>query len=315
MEFRNYDGSMKPQVVRLFSREYGTPDAEVARRLDHFFEHPFQKERCLALVAMNGQQVIGFQGVFYWPYMFDGKLYRSLQAGNSLVHPDFRGRGVFQKLLQYTDERVNALQADFMLGFANKRSRNSYVRNNWQNILDLRWYVKVINPVKSFFKAGPLNLSDEFDYSRGCVVDTPGRFVLAKNDDVINWRTSYPGSSAYAYYSCGNKHQATFALKFLSRRKRLRELMIGDFRCDTNDANFIRQSFKSLILKTRRLKSISILTIALSSSGNALATTLAQLGFRATNKRLHFILKNLSGDESVCRPELWNPYYADGDVW
>src|SRR5437764_9099670 len=302
MEFGNYNRTMRQQVSHLFSREYGVAEREVAQRLDHFYEHPFQKHRCLPLVAINGNQVIGFQGLFYWPYKFDRTTYRSLQAVDGLIHPDFRGRGIYQQLLEYADERVAALGADFMVGFSNKASRNSLVRNKWQNILDLQWYVKLINPVTSLFRVAAPKLSDQFDYSREFVDQAPGSFHLADDADFTNWRAAYSAGAAYAYYSLTGKNRATFALKFATRRKYLRELIIGDFRCDTNDAEFIYQAFKSLILKTRRLKSISILTIALNSNSDALSITIGRLGFSPINKRINFIVKALGGDSSVYKP-------------
>jgi len=315
MEFGSYDRAMRSQVARLFSYEYRGDEREFARHLDDLYEHPFQRHRCLPVVAINGSRVVGFQGLFHWPYKFGGRTYRSLQAGDSLIHHDFRGRGIFQQLLEYADEHVAKLGAHFMVGFSNKASRNSYVRNKWQNILDLQWYVKIINPITSLFRMTAPNLSDQFDCSREFEVEERETFRLSNDADFTNWRADYSADTTYACYSWTGKHRATFALKFSTRRKYLRELIIGDFRCETNDAEVIFEAFESLILKTQRLKSISILTIALNSNSNALSGVIGRLGFRPINKRIHFIVKDLSGDASVYKPELWNPSCADIDVW
>jgi GNAT superfamily N-acetyltransferase len=146
MEIRLYEDWMKQQVHQLFSKQYGRTDDEVAMTMEQFYEHPFQKDKCIRLVAMDGDKVAGFQSLFFWPYQKNGKLYHSFQSGNSLVHPDYRGKGVFQQLLRYLDDYNKNLNIDFLMGFPVQMSYGSFMKCNWDNPLNLVWYIRFLNP-------------------------------------------------------------------------------------------------------------------------------------------------------------------------
>src|SRR5689334_1140363 len=115
---------MRDQVAELFSLQYGFNKEEFARKMDRFYDHPFQKDRCIRVVALDGEKVAGFQSFFYWPYAFKGKTFNSYQSGNSLVHPDYRGKKIFQKLLNFVDEKKQELRIDFLMGFPVEDSYN-----------------------------------------------------------------------------------------------------------------------------------------------------------------------------------------------
>ena len=62
------------------------------------------------------------------------------------MHPDYRGKGIFQKLLSYLDNHQKELNIDFLIGFPIIDSKNSLLRNNWVNLFNLQWYIKLLNP-------------------------------------------------------------------------------------------------------------------------------------------------------------------------
>src|SRR5687768_7265779 len=99
MDIVLYENWMKSQVAELFSRQYGIERQAFTQLMDNFYDHPFQAKKSIRIVAKEGDTIVGFQSFFYWPYDYQGRTYNSFQSGNSLVHPDHRGKGIFQKLL------------------------------------------------------------------------------------------------------------------------------------------------------------------------------------------------------------------------
>ena len=92
MEIGLYEDWMRLQVSKMFSNEYHIKEEIFADLMEKFYEHPFQKDKCILIVAKEGQIITGFQSFFFWPYEMNGKTYNSYQSGNSLVHPNFRGK-------------------------------------------------------------------------------------------------------------------------------------------------------------------------------------------------------------------------------
>ena len=142
---------MRPQVSALFSAQYGTELSVVEKTQEGFYGHSFQREKSIRIVALDGTKVIGFQSLFYWPYQKDGVNYNSLQSGNSLVHPEYRGKGIFQTLLQFLDDYNKDLKIDFLVGFPVEASFKSFLKNKWSNPFDLVWQMKIINPFGFLF--------------------------------------------------------------------------------------------------------------------------------------------------------------------
>jgi hypothetical protein len=152
MNIKLYEEWMKPQVVKLFSIQYGRPEEEVSSTMEAFYNHAFQQTKCIRLVALEGDCVCGFQSLFYWPYQKNGKTYNSYQSGNSLVDPAYRGKGNFQKLLSYIDDNSSNLNIDFLMGFPVEMSFGSFMKKKWSNPFNLTWHICFLNPFACFFQ-------------------------------------------------------------------------------------------------------------------------------------------------------------------
>src|SRR5438876_877685 len=95
---------MKDQVAALFELEYAIPEKEFSKFMMRLYDHEFQSKKSIKIVAVDGKKVVGFQSFFYWPYSFNNKTFNSYQSGNSLVHPDHRGKRLFSRMLNFIYE-------------------------------------------------------------------------------------------------------------------------------------------------------------------------------------------------------------------
>lgn len=317
MEIKLYENWMQPQVNRLFSLQYGRTEAEVAETMDQFYEHPFQKEKCIRLVAMDGDVVTGFQSLFYWPYQKDGKVFHSFQSGNSLVHPDYRGKGIFQKLLNYLDEYNKDLQIDFLMGFPVQMSYGSFMKNRWVNPFNIQWKLKIINPLGFLFSHKDITAS--FDKIPEPVHSyTPaGTYRLLRNDAFENWINASRDQEPYCFFHYREQNELVrFALKVYKRSRWMNELIIGDIRATSFNEALLQTAFQNLISKCRISFRVSVLTIALNEKGpTPIGAVLAATGFMNTNKSIYFITKSYTDDQDITNPSSWELYRSDVDTW
>ena len=316
MEIGLYEGWMKPQVAQLFNKQYGVSEDDFAKLIDDFYELPFQKNKCIRIIAREGDLIIGFQSFFYWPYTFNNQTYNSYQSGNSLVHENYRGKGIFQKLLNYIDEHSKKLEIDFLVGFPVEQSKNSFIRNNWKNILNLRWYLKIINPAAFLFNFKELHQSfDALPLVKA--EDSVSNFLrLHKTEEFNTWRNNY-SSAVYFYYNYTKGDQTiTFQLKSNKRNKWFNELIIGDIACSSFDYQLIKEAFIGLKIKIRKKLSVTSLTIALNEhTENPLKSILKNLGYIRTKKEIYFIIKSFSDNITIEDPSKWILYRSDIDTW
>jgi hypothetical protein len=310
-----YESWMLPQVAAMFSAQYGVPADEFALLVQKFYEHPFQATKCIRVVALDGEKVAGFQSFFYWPYERNGKVFNSFQSGNSLVHPDYRGKGLFQKLLDYVEVHREELNIDFLMGFPVEESYKSFIRNKWENPFDLHWFIRLVNPFSFLFGKPERKLAKRFSpesFAAGFTHEDS--FIrLHASPAFAEWRKSYATGNYYQHTFREGKNEARFSMKLNRRKKILTELIIGDVQSSTYEAEFLSKAFSDL---KRRTRCVTFLSIAVNSNSKATSTDfLRSCGFKPITKKIYFIIKPFKEIDGIRDNTNWLVFRSDIDTW
>lgn len=309
---------MKPQVAKLFQDEYKISDTEFEKFMSRLYEHPFQKDKCIQIVAIEGEKVIGFQSFFYWPYSFEGKKFHSYQSGNSLVHPDYRGKRLFARMLDFIHQNPVGNEIDFLMGFPVQASYNSFLKNGWINLFDLKWSVNLMNPIGFLFSKRNLNK----------YFIKPGQAIINQNPELIGlseenlyrvWKTQlvYEPENYYEFVFNNTNNKVVFDLKIQTRKKIINELIIGNIRFENCSSDSIEKAIKALIKATRKSMCVSLLSVALNDQYDNpnLSGIFSKLGFKRIENKIYFIIKPIKVKDTVLNPKLWNIGRADIDTW
>lgn len=318
MEIGLYQEWMKPQIAELFSKQYGVGVNEFSKLIDDFYEHPYQKQKCIRIVATEEKVVIGFQSFFYWPYCFKGITYNSYQSGNSLVHQDYRGKGVFQKLLLYLDNHQKELNIDFLVGFPVIESKNSFIRNNWVNLFNLNWYIKILNPFSFLLPININKMKRVFEETQNVLTENKDQICLSSSNEFKQWRHNYSSAENYLFFTYTEKDKSIqFQMKLVKRKKIIKELQIGEIKTNyNNDPQFIINGLNALIKNARKLSFVSILTIALNEAADSsLQQSLLKTTFKRSDKSIFFIIKPFIDLNELLEKEKWIIYRSDIDTW
>lgn len=315
-----YEDSMFDQVVDLMVTQYGRPREKEAAAFRAFYEAPFQQPHGIRLVALDGDIVCGFQSYFYWPYTHEGVMLRTFQSGNSLVSPDYRGRQIFARLLNFLGETEDRPEIDFLMGFPVEMSYGSFLRNGWSNPLDLSWYVRPVRPLSILRGARPTAGDWRFDTTPDALdaVYPEAQFALAKHLPFQEWRARYDEDREPHYYFHHRANGGTiqFALK-PNQRGRATELIVGDVIRDSMDPELLASGVRELIRATRRHRFVTMLSVALNaeSRDQSVAHAFRRRGFLKIRKKIYFIVKTLDGRKDVLDPTRWHLMRSDIDTW
>jgi GNAT superfamily N-acetyltransferase len=319
MDIVLYEEWMKPQIARLFSVQYGIKEEDFSELIGNFYEHPFQKDKCIRIVALEGKAVIGFQSFFYWPYLLNGMVVNSYQSGNSLVHEHHRGKGIFQKLLNYVDEHKDKLAIDVFIGFPVDQSVGSFIRNKWINIFNLQWFVKSVNPLSVLFPLNVKKLNIHFppvevaDHSASST-----EFLKLSHTMAFNaWRaTHYDPAKYFSFVYKKGRDELILKLKTNIRKKIIKELIIGDVITSSYELSFLEEAFQEFLKKAKKIYSLSIISIAYNTNADdRLSIVLAGKGFKKIDKQIYFCVKPFSGNASFTDASKWMVYRGDIDTW
>lgn len=313
---------MKEMVAKLFIQEYKIEHSSFVRLFENFYEHTYQNERCIRVVALDENRVVGFQSFFYWPYEFQGKQINAYQSGNSLVHPDYRGQGIFQKLLHHIDEFHEHLKVDCLMGFPIDVSVGSLLRNGWKNIFNLNWQVRpcsVFSILRKFDgqklqKAlgvihEDLNTPEELSYSESIRLNVDFGF--------IQWRRNYSTSSNYFEfrYQRGQSN-IVFELKINIRKRYIKELIIGRISCHSKDHSKLSEAIAALCRAVRKSGQISIISIGYNKAGDsALESALQKNRFKKIKNEIFFCVKPFKDKDTLLNAVNWQVYRGDIDTW
>lgn len=314
-----YESHMKPQVAALFSAQYNVPLHDFSSLMDHFYDHPYQAGKCIRIVALQGEKVIGFQSFFFWPYVRNGKTFHAYQSGNSLVHPDYRGKGIFQLLLNHLEAHRNDFAIDFLLGFPIQASRNSLLRNGWKNNFDLEWFVLPLVSPASFFGDEKKKLARAFAVQSDLSIEenAAGHFRLSDEKQFTDWRKAYSTQQLYFYHVYRENGKAIeFTLKPSRRKKVIRELVLGNVRTESTDAAFLKNAFRDLIAAVKKSGAAAFVSFACNAQSNYTGTEiLTSCGFRKIERKIFFAVKPFTDDASVEDASKWILYRSDIDTW
>jgi GNAT superfamily N-acetyltransferase len=315
MIIQKYEDWMRPQVVALFDLEYQTGIDSFDTLFGSFYEHPYQREQCIRLVALDGERVAGFQSFFYWPVVHHGKTLRSYQSGNSLVHPDYRGKGIFGKLLRYIHQPESGFEFDLLLGFPVEASYNSFMRNEWLNPFNLQWYVRMSHPFRSLLTKPDQSLRSALGTRSSCdfTADTRTTYVEQtqqfdayrfgyETGEFYRWNTSQGGGDAYA------------ELKFQTRKRIIKELVIGKFLVTQHDALFIEQSMHQLVKDIEANAHFTMISMAVNPQDALLTAALEKSGFKPIDRKIYFIAKGPYAQEIKAWSDWWM-FRSDIDTW
>lgn len=314
-----YEDWMKSQVAQMFSVQYNVPPKDFSDLIDNFYDHPYQKEKCIRIAAVEGEKVIGFQSFFYWPYFSNGKLNHTFQSGNSLVNPAYRGKGIFQQLLNYLEEHREKFGIDFLIGFPIQASRNSLIRNGWKNILDLEWYIDSSTPLFSLLGDETKKLSRTFTKQPSASIKENANegFRLSDEKEFLEWRKCYSATQEYFYHVfTENGKSAEFTLKPSRRKRIIRELIIGNVRTENNDPVFMKRAFRDLQVAVKKSGAVAFLSFACNPSSKYISPKfLSEISFRKIDKKIFFAVKLFAENHPAEDPSKWILFRSDIDTW
>ena len=315
MEILAYQDWMRPQVVKMFVAEYGGSESEFEKLFVHFYESPFQKEKCIRIVAVEGDVVGGFQSFFYWPLRKGSETIRAWQSGNSLVQPNFRGKGLFAKMLDYIHLPESGFNAELLIGFPVEMSYNSFIRNKWKNPFDLRWYIKLGYPLRSILRFGSTHIQQSV-FSRNT-----DSFNVMDNDIHVEHSTAFD-SYRFAYQKgeygrCvmeENGVKILIEFKIQIRKKIIRELVIGKVLFSNSQQHEKTILFDKALKRMGKALRPTLYSIAINENYQTLKECVESNGFKKHEKKIYFIAKGKVADNINDWGD-WNLQRADIDTW
>lgn len=316
MNILRYEDWMRPQVIQMFVQEYGVKFGEFEQLFIHFYESDFQRDRSIRIVAVEGDKVGGFQSFFYWPLSKNNVIIPAWQSGNSLVHPDFRGKGLFAKMLDHIHRPESGFDAEFLTGFPVEMSYNSFIRNKWNNLFNLQWYVKPASPLLSLMRYGSTVIHPDYENATHGDFSTDDEILrVSQTTDFDRYRSGYQSGDHGRLIISSHGLECRIDFKIQIRKKIIRELIVGKILFNSwNNPQRCLELFREAMKKLNVKHRPTLFSIACNPHYEALAQLIASTGFRKIDRSIYFITKGRNAAQFQDARQ-WDIQRADIDTW
>lgn len=247
-------------------------------------------------------------------------MFDAYQSGNSIIAKDWRGRGIFGRLLKRLDEIVDDAGVDFLVGFPVDASLGSFLRRGWTNVLDLEWRAKMIHPLSVLRLRRTEAIENPFDSAPQPLLAKPlaDTIVLAESTEFAAWRSQFRTPTAHGYFRYGSVgRRVQFDLR-LKERGRLVILVIGGMKCETADLGALRDGLKALLGQLRKYPQITLVAVALNPyvAEGRLKSILTGMWFLPLCQKIHFVAKAVRQlSELIADRRRWMLHRSDIDTW
>jgi len=212
-----------------------------------FRDNPFGK--AILTVAEINNRIIAINNLWPWEFNIRGSVLKALQPCDSVVHKDFRGKGIFKMMRIHGLEIARAQDFKFMFNFPNENSLLANLSLGWHFQGKIAWWVKVLKPVKvlqgilSPGKTEPVIIDKKYYIDLNAVnhiaqknISYDGFLKINRTPGFHEWRyIKHPYRSyGMVLYDQGNK--ATAAIFTINQNGKNREMVIVDIIGSTDNA-------------------------------------------------------------------------------
>lgn len=194
--FRKYNDGDFENYKKLYKNVYSKEIDEKFFRWKHAMSILINKRPIIYLVLNEKRKVIGANSFFATKLVYKGKEYLVVQSGDTMVLEEYRGKGLFKKIINFAMEDLKNSGCDAIFGFANSNSYPGFMKLGFESLYKINLFVKVLN-YKAMLK-GKLGdkpfidiIGKTFDTAAKLFMHISGKFNIEKaellRNEVINY--------------------------------------------------------------------------------------------------------------------------------
>jgi GNAT superfamily N-acetyltransferase len=202
----------------------------------------------LIICAKDKDKIVSFNSWIPWEFVHNDHTYLAYQSGESATYEEYRGKGIWGRVLRYADQVATERNIDFLYGFPSTMSYRAFYKADYCPIGIFNYRLRLINP---FIK----NEASKTDYNFD---DFPPQTLYEKNKitpmndaDYFEWRYLKNSKHYDVIKYVENNNQALFIVNqedYFNKRFRVKicELLLLDCHFTSYNQIFMENAFKYL---------------------------------------------------------------------
>lgn len=132
IEYRFATMDTAQQQVDLFNNVFHI-GANLASWSRKHLNNPLHK-RCMVMAAFDGEKIVGINSFIAMDYEYRGEIFHAVQSCDTAVDPDYRGKGIFSRMIVSATEAFKEEGVDLLVGYPNQNSFPGFLKMGWQEV-------------------------------------------------------------------------------------------------------------------------------------------------------------------------------------
>ena len=125
-------------------------EGKIPRHADYWVwkhhRNPFGTSPCLLAEAEG--RLVGLRVFMRWDWLAQGTAWPAIRAVDTATHPEWRGKGIFNRLTLALVERMTAEGMAFVFNTPNDQSRPGYLKMGWVDVGRVTVHVRISRPLR-----------------------------------------------------------------------------------------------------------------------------------------------------------------------
>ncbi len=311
--YRSYRDGDETAILDLYNRVF-TKQQSLSQWRWAYRSNP--SGRVDISLAFDGQQLIAQSAGIPLQQSHEGRAVRMSRIQNVLVHPDYRGRGVFTQSLLHLTEHLQAHDVDFVLTFPNDNSVPGFLRTGaYERAFDLfQFCLDASSAIEDAGERLAVEIEDSPVFRDGDI-DFIGRMLAPfaicniRDRPYLAWRYHRDSGMHYRVARAfQGREQLAFAVFKVYPPERCLDLV--EFLV-VNDEGILRSFLRAILTSDRnqRMQAVSLWSMPHYPTHEALL----RVGFERSQRVTHAMYRTFSARCAPCCADATSYYLSMGD--
>jgi ribosomal protein S18 acetylase RimI-like enzyme len=273
-------------------------------------------------MAFDGEQLMAHVAAVSLSFTCEGDAVRACRMQDGMVHPDYRGRGMYPAIVEHLTEQLAANAIDLVVNFPNDGALPTFTRKlNYQYLAQIPTYsllTRDLNPkTNTSLRLEISPFMQCSDQDQLCIQESLKAYKVFNNrpSAYMNWRFSASMQKPYFVLRAfdGSEQIAVIIFKYYAETQSV-DLLDVFVASDTSLIEVLLGAIVSFYAEKQDIvQSIN----AWLMPHYAFYECFEQIGFRASERLTHLTVKALSANASSCIDTIENYYLSmsDSDVY
>jgi len=142
---RRYEHNDYNEYVELYEAVYSKKIDSQYFQWKHYLNNKINNAPLIYLVFNENGQMIGANSFFSSKFMCNDEECLAVQSGDTMVIKEYRGKGLFKKIIQYAMNDLKNSGYKFIYGFANDNSYPGFERLGFSKLYKVNILYKIFN--------------------------------------------------------------------------------------------------------------------------------------------------------------------------